>query len=90
MNKAKLVDTVAKMTKLPKAACKDCLEAIIKTVGATLKQGKSVVLTGFGTFKVIKRKSRVGMNPATKKKMTIPAKRVPKFQPGKALKAQVR
>lgn len=90
MNKAKLVESVAKITKLPKSTCKDCLEAFIKTVGASLKQGKSVVLTGFGTFSVMKRRSRVGMNPATKKKMTIPSKRVPKFKPGKALRAQIR
>jgi len=46
-------------------------------------------LTGFGTFTVIKRKSRVGVNPATGKKMTIPAKSVPKFKPGKALKDMI-
>ena len=44
------------------------------------------MLTGFGTFAFMKRKSRVGVNPATGKKMQIPAKRVPKFKPGKALK----
>ncbi len=86
MNKANLVEQMAKMTKLPKSACKSCLEAFIKTIGQSLKSRKPVVLTGFGTFMVIKRKSRVGVNPATGKKMTIPAKSVPKFKPGKALK----
>jgi DNA-binding protein HU-beta len=86
MNKAKLVEQMAKMTKLPKSACKSCLEAFITAVGQSLKKKQPVVLTGFGTFTVIKRKSRVGVNPATGKKMTIPAKTVPKFKPGKALK----
>jgi len=86
MNKANLVEQMAKMTKLPKSACKSCLEAFIKTIGTSLKQRKPVVLTGFGTFTVIKRKSRIGVNPATGSKMTIPAKAVPKFKPGKALK----
>jgi DNA-binding protein HU-beta len=90
MNKAKLVEQMSKLTKMPKSACKDCLEAFIKTVGSALKQNKPVVLTGFGTFSVMKRKSRTGINPVTKKKMTIPAKRVPKFKPGKALKAVVK
>jgi DNA-binding protein HU-beta len=86
MNKAKLIDQMAKVSKLPKAACKKALESFIKTVGQTLKGGKSVALTGFGTFSVMKRKSRVGINPATGKKMQIPAKKVAKFKPGKALR----
>ncbi|MDR3551029.1 MAG: HU family DNA-binding protein [Candidatus Babeliales bacterium] len=90
MNKAKLVESMAKITKLPKSTCKECLEAFITSVGSALKTGKSVVLTGFGTFTVMKRKSRVGINPATQKKMTIPAKKVPKFKPGKALKTMVK
>ena len=90
MNKAKLVENMAKITKLPKSTCKECLEAFITSVGSALKTGKSVVLTGFGTFTVMKRKSRVGINPATQKKMTIPAKKVPKFKPGKALKTLVK
>lgn len=89
MNKAKLIEQMAKATKIAKNTCKDCLEAFITIIGSSLKQNKSVVLTGFGTFSVMKRKSRVGINPATKKKMTIPAKKVPKFKPGKALKELV-
>lgn len=89
MNKAKLVEQMAKLTKLPKSACKNCLESFIKAVGQSLKQKQPVVLTGFGTFTVIKRKSRIGVNPATGKKMTIPAKAVPKFKPGKALKDMI-
>lgn len=89
MNKAKLIDQMAKVSKLPKASCKKALEAFIKTVGQTLKGGKAVALTGFGTFSVMKRKSRVGINPATGKKMQIPAKKVAKFKPGKALRETV-
>lgn len=86
MNKAKLIEQMAKVTKLPKGNCRDCVEAFISVVGSMLKQGKSVVMTGFGTFSVIQRKKRTGVNPATGAKMTIPAKKVPKFKPGKALK----
>jgi DNA-binding protein HU-beta len=89
MNKAKLIEQMSKMSKLPKASCKKALEAFIRTVAQTLKGGKSVVLTGFGTFSVMKRKSRTGINPATGKKMQIPAKKVAKFKPGKALKDMV-
>ena len=90
MNKANLVEQMAKVTKLPKATCKDCLEAFISVVGGALKKNVTVVLTGFGTFTVMTRKSRIGVNPATGKKMTIPSKKVPKFKPGKALKGLVK
>jgi len=86
MNKAKLIEQMSKSSKLAKANCKKVLESFIKSVGLSLKGGKSVVLTGFGTFSVMKRKSRVGINPATGKKMQIPAKKVAKFKPGKALR----
>lgn len=89
MNKALIVENMAKLTKLPKSTCKAALEAFVTTVGNALKQNKTVVLTGFGTFAVMKRQSRVGVNPATGKKMQIPAKKVPKFKPGKALKTLV-
>ncbi len=90
MNKAALIEQMAKDTKLPKTACKEALESIIKTVEKTLKKNKTVVLTGFGTFSTMKRKARTGINPATGKKMQIPAKRVPKFKPGKRLKGLIK
>ncbi|MCA9770261.1 HU family DNA-binding protein [Candidatus Dependentiae bacterium] len=89
MNKAKLVEQMAKISRMPKSTCKDALEAFIVAIGTALRQNKNVVLTGFGTFKVMQRKSRIGVNPATGKKMTIPAKKVPKFSAGKALKELV-
>ncbi|MCK4517362.1 HU family DNA-binding protein, partial [Candidatus Babeliales bacterium] len=52
MNKATLIELMAKETKLPKTACKDALESIIKAIEQSLKKNKSVVLTGFGTFSV--------------------------------------
>ncbi len=89
MNKSKLVEQMARITGLSKASCKDCLEAFISTVSSALKQDKTVVLTGFGTFLVLERRGRVGVNPATGKKMNIAAKKVPKFKPGKALRSLV-
>ena len=89
MNKAELIENMSKVSKLSKGVCKDALEAFIDSVGEALKQNKTVSLTGFGTFVIMKRQSRVGVNPATGKKMQIPAKNVPKFKPGKALKSLV-
>lgn len=90
MNKAALIEQMSKDTKLPKTSCKNALESFIKTVETALKKNKTVVLTGFGTFSVMKRQARVGINPATGKKMNIPAKKVPKFKAGKKLKDLVK
>ncbi len=89
MNKAELIEQMAKDTKLPKTSCKSALESFIKSVEKSLKKSGSVVLTGFGTFTVMKRQERTGINPATGKKMKIPARKVPKFKAGKRLKELV-
>jgi len=90
MNKAELVEQIAKLTKQPKGESRTFLEAFISAVSSALKQNKTVVLTGFGTFSTMKRKSRTGINPITKKKMVIPAKKVPKFKAGKTLKSMIK
>ncbi len=90
MNKAELVEQIAKISKLPKGECRTFVEAFIAAVSGALKQNKSVVLTGFGTFSTMKRKSRTGVNPVTQKKMTIPAKKVPKFKAGKSLRSMIK
>lgn len=89
MNKAMVVEQMAKITKMPKSSCKAALESFIAVVSSALKKEKSVVLTGFGTFTTIKRKPRMGVNPSTGAKMKIPGKIVPKFKPGKTLKGIV-
>lgn len=89
MNKTLLIEVIAKETKFSKSVCKDVLETFVKTIEQSLKKGKAVVFTGFGTFDVAKRKERIGVNPATRAKMKIPAKKVPKFRPGKQLKEAI-
>ena len=84
-----LVERMAKVSKESKATTKRCLEAFMDVIGEVLKKNGQMTLTGFGTFSVMKRKARIGVNPATRKKMPIPAKKVPKFKPGKELKTLV-
>jgi len=49
-------------------------------VKKTLKKGDKITLVGFGTFQVRNRKATTGINPQTKKKINIPAKKVAKLQ----------
>ena len=86
MNKTELVEHIAKEADISKAAAARALEAIIAGVTATLVDGGSVSLLGFGTFAVSVRAERTGRNPRTGDAIKIDKAKVPKFRPGKALK----
>ncbi len=89
MNKGDLVKEVAKVVKTKKEA-QAALDCVISSISKALKKGESVTLTGFGTFKVVKRKARKGHNPRTGEAIKIKASKAPKFVPGKTLKATVK
>lgn len=90
MSKGDLVKALAKKTKCSKACANDCLNTILDEITKSLAKGKSMVLTGFGTFSVAKRKARTGRNPQTGATIKIPARTVPKFKAGKKLKKVVK
>lgn len=85
MNKTELVAKIAEGAGMSKVDAKKALDATLDAVVKAVKKGEKVALVGFGTFAVTKRKSRKGINPATKKAITIPAKKVVKFKAGKEL-----
>jgi DNA-binding protein HU-beta len=85
MNKGDLIEAVAKQAKLSKAQAGEALEAVLGAVKGALKKGDRVALVGFGTFFVVKRNARTGINPATGEKIKIKAKKVAKFKAGAEL-----
>lgn len=89
MNKAQLVDAVAKVVCSKKEAAA-AVDAVLDAITGSLKKGQAVTLVGFGTFKVAKRKARTGRNPRTGKEIKIPAKKVPVFKAGSELKKAVK
>ncbi len=89
MNKADLVAEVAKVVGSKRKA-EDAVSCVVDTITKALKKGQALTLVGFGTFSVSKRKARMGRNPQTGKEIKIPAKKVPKFSAGKALKSAVK
>ena len=89
MNKADLIDAVAVECDLSRSAAQRAFDSIISNIGKTLKKGGSVQILGFGTFTVAERAERVGRNMKTNQPVLIPARRVPKFVPGKNLKELV-
>ena len=89
MNKAELAEEVSGKTGLTKKVTQNVIDTVIETIGDTLSRGEKVTLVGFGTFQVASRKARRGVNPRTRESINIPAKKVPKFVPGKILKEEI-
>ena len=85
MNKAEIVESVAKEAGVSKVCASSALEAVMKNIVTGAKKSP-VQLVGFGTFKVSKRKARTGLNPQTGEKIKIPAKKVLTFKASKNLK----
>lgn len=89
MNKSALVDAMAMNAGISKVVAKKALDGFIKSVSKALKNGDKVALVGFGSFQVIERASREGVNPSTQEKMTIDAKKVVKFKAGAELSDKI-
>ena len=90
MNRAELVDEMAKAAGISKVKAEDALNGFIESVGSALKRNEKVSLVGFGTFSVSERAARTGRNPRTGAVIQIPASKVPKFKPGKGLKEAIK
>ena len=89
MNKTELVQAIAENADLTKVQAKAALDAALCAVEGALKKGDKVALIGFGTFQVVKKDARQGINPMTKAKIKIPAKKVVKFKAGADLAKKV-
>jgi len=89
MNKQELITEVSGKVGITKKDVANVIDAVTQTITDTLSKGERVTLVGFGTFEVMERKARRGVNPRTKASIQIPAKKVPKFRPGKDLREKV-
>lgn len=90
MTKTELVDQVAAKTNMTKKDSAAAVDAVFSSISDSLAAGDKVQLIGFGTFEVRERAERLGRNPQTGAEITIPAKKVPVFKPGKLLKDSVK
>ena len=85
MNKTELVEKISAGAGISKVDAKKALEATVAAIKDALVNGDKVALVGFGTFSVNERPAREGINPATKQKIKIAAKKVAKFKVGAEL-----
>jgi DNA-binding protein HU-beta len=86
VNKAELIDQVARAADLSHASAQRAVDAIFAAISDSLRNGEAVTLTGFGSFSVAQRAERSGRNPRTGEPITIAASRNPRFKAGKGLK----
>ncbi|MCR4583539.1 MAG: HU family DNA-binding protein [Prevotella sp.] len=85
MNKTELVDKIAAGAGITKIDAKKALDATVAAIKEGLVNGDKIALVGFGTFSVSERPAREGINPSTKQKIKIAAKKVAKFKAGAEL-----
>jgi len=85
MNKTELIEKIAVGAELSKVDAKKALDATVAAIKDALIAGDKVALVGFGTFSISERPAREGINPATKEKITIAAKKIAKFKAGAEL-----
>ena len=85
MNKTEWIDKIAAGAGISKADSKKALDATVNALKEALIAGDKIQLVGFGTFSVNERPAREGINPATKEKIQIAAKKVAKFKAGAEL-----
>jgi DNA-binding protein HU-beta len=87
MNTKELVEEVAKISGMRKKETRDMMVVFSEILKESLLANKKVVFSGFGSFEILNKKARAGINPKTLAKITIPAKSVVKFKPSKKLKS---
>ena len=86
MNKKQLIAKISSSMNVSKADAERTFDGITEIILSCLKGDEQVKIAGFGTYKVAKRKARVGRNPRTGEQIQIAASQKVKFLPAKALK----
>lgn len=89
MTKRQLVEQVSRKAHLTRKGAEEAVDVFLNEVGRILAKGEKVVLSGFGTFRVINMKGKTVRIPGSQKTVTIKPHRSPRFTPGKKLKRQV-
>ncbi|XKT74668.1 MAG: HU family DNA-binding protein [Patescibacteria group bacterium UBA2163] len=90
MNKSDLANKVHEIVGGTKTQSEQVVDTLVDTIIDTLKQGDEVSIAGFGIFSTKMRPARMGRNPRTGESIQVPAMRVPKFRPAKALKEAIK
>jgi DNA-binding protein HU-beta len=88
--KADLVTILAKTAGGSKTSAERAVNAMVTGIVESLRRGRRVTISGFGTFVVARRAARNGRDPRTGKEIAIPSAKVPRFRPSRSLKVAIR
>jgi integration host factor subunit beta len=86
MTKAQLIDEVARVADLSRKHAELIIDIFFQSIINALERGEKIELRGFGSFRIRQRNARQGRNPKTGDTVSVPAKRIPYFKPGRELK----
>jgi DNA-binding protein HU-beta len=86
MTKAEIISTVARKSNVTKKVAESVLKSFIETIHESVKRNGQIRINDLGTFLVVEKKARTGVNPRTKAKIQIPPIKAPRFRPAKALR----
>lgn len=90
MTKSELIEAIAQKQK--QLAQKDidlAVKTLLEQMAHSLSTGERIEIRGFGSFSLHFRPPRTGRNPKTGDAVSLPAKHVPHFKPGKELRDRV-
>jgi len=90
MNKTEFINAVAAEAGFSKVDGKKAVEAMLKTITEEMKKEGKISILGFGSFSVVEKAERKGVNPKTKQAIKIPARKVVKFKAGADLSKVVK
>ena len=90
MTKQQMFDVLARKAHLTKKASREAVDTFLEEIKKALSKGEKVVLSGFGTFKVVSVKAKPVIVPGTKERKVVKGHRAARFTPGKTLKKAVK
>lgn len=90
MTKNEIINLVASKAHSTKKAAEEVIDVFLNEIIKSLAKGEKIVLSGFGTFKIVKVKDKPVIIPGTQEKRIVKGHRAPRFSPGKPLKKAVR
>ncbi|WP_165380282.1 HU family DNA-binding protein [Candidatus Finniella inopinata] len=89
LGRAEITQVFCEKLSLDKKTASNVLETLVDSLVDRFKQGKSLKIQGLGTFAVHEKKSRPGLNPKTKEKVTVPSRRVVRMRPSPTLQKRL-
>lgn len=90
MTKNQIIQTLSRKAHLTKKAAREAVDSFLEEIKKALQKGDKVVLSGFGTFKVVSVKDKPVIVPGSREKQIVKAHRAARFTAGKTLKKLVK